>query len=471
MANLPESATYDAGVYQLELTDPVQGGPTGVSNAPLKNLANRTAWLKSQIDGIKDGAVGLALYARLASPTFTGSPTAPTAALGDNTTKLATTAFVQETLGGFLSKSIAGTGSVTLTAVEAGNGIIELTGALTGNRDVIVPSSPTRPWIIRNATTGAFSVTVKTAAGTGVSIPQGKSLDVYCDGTNVVALLAPQLATARTIALSGDASGSASFDGSANTTIPVTVADDSHNHSISTVSGLQSALDSKQAVLGYTPLNKGGDVLAGPLAGRVGALVAGNANNAGFVFDYDTGLFSPSDGILQLGTNALVRIQISDFIRHLYQVRAPKGAPSGGNTSANAGYAFAEDGDTGMFAEGGDQTSGSVISIRIDGGLSAVFRQAMSWDGGNVGWALMSNGIMVQWGEFTQNDNGGAVGFNITLPTAFPKNGRQGFLTVGSAIGGGGIVASIEGFGTTTISGFTQGPASPRKYRYFVIGS
>ncbi len=185
MANLPESATYDAGVYQLELTDPVQGGPTGVSNTPLKNLANRTAWLKSQIDGIKGGTVDLALYARLASPTFTGSPAAPTAALGDNTTKLATTAFVQATLGGFLSKSIAGTGSVTLTAVEAGNGIIELTGALTGNRDVIVPSSPTRPWIICNATTGAFSVTVKTAAGTGVVVAQGKTELLFCGGTNV----------------------------------------------------------------------------------------------------------------------------------------------------------------------------------------------------------------------------------------------------------------------------------------------
>lgn len=199
MANLPESATYDAGVYQLELTDPVQGGPTGVSNAPLKNLANRTAWLKSQIDGIKDGAVGLALYARLASPTFTGSPSAPTAALGDNTTKLATTAFVQETLGGFLSKSIAGTGSVTLTAVEAGNGIIRFTGALTGNRDVIVPSSPTRSWVVFNDTTGAFTLTVKTASGTGVLVPQGKREIVYCDGTNV----APAFSDFVSVALEG----------------------------------------------------------------------------------------------------------------------------------------------------------------------------------------------------------------------------------------------------------------------------
>ena len=49
MANLPEESRYDDGVYQLELTDPVVGGPNGVSNAPLRNLANRTRWLKDQI--------------------------------------------------------------------------------------------------------------------------------------------------------------------------------------------------------------------------------------------------------------------------------------------------------------------------------------------------------------------------------------------------------------------------------------
>ena len=44
------------------------------------------------------------------------------------------------------------------------------------------------------------------------------------------AATATKLATARTISLSGDASGSATFDGSVNATISVTVADDSHNH-------------------------------------------------------------------------------------------------------------------------------------------------------------------------------------------------------------------------------------------------
>ena len=56
---------------------------------------------------------------------------------------------------------------------------------------------------------------------------------------------ADKLSTARTISLSGDASGSVSFDGSQNVDIAVTVADDSHNHVINNVDGLQGALDAK----------------------------------------------------------------------------------------------------------------------------------------------------------------------------------------------------------------------------------
>ena len=59
------------------------------------------------------------------------------------------------------------------------------------------------------------------------------------------AATASSLATARTIGLSGDVSGSASFNGSANITISATVADDSHNHIISNVDGLQTTLDAK----------------------------------------------------------------------------------------------------------------------------------------------------------------------------------------------------------------------------------
>ena len=58
-------------------------------------------------------------------------------------------------------------------------------------------------------------------------------------------LSATKLTTARNIALSGDVTGSVSFDGSANATIVATVADNSHLHTIANITGLQTALDNK----------------------------------------------------------------------------------------------------------------------------------------------------------------------------------------------------------------------------------
>jgi hypothetical protein len=182
MANITETTIFDAGIYRIETGDPVIGGETGIDNIPHKNLANRTGYLKTHVDALESQA---SLYAPLNSPIFTGSGTAPTQALGDNTTKLATDAFVQGTVGGFLSKSVAGSANITLSAVEAGNGILRFTGAITANISVIVPASPTRGWIIQNLTSGAFTVTVKLATGTGTVISQGYNASIWTDGTDV----------------------------------------------------------------------------------------------------------------------------------------------------------------------------------------------------------------------------------------------------------------------------------------------
>ena len=66
------------------------------------------------------------------------------------------------------------------------------------------------------------------------------------------AVSASKLATARTISLTGDVTGSTTFDGSGNVSMTAIVADDSHNHIISNVDGLQTALDSKLNLTGGT---------------------------------------------------------------------------------------------------------------------------------------------------------------------------------------------------------------------------
>jgi len=81
--------------------------------------------------------------------------------------------------------NVAGTGNYTLSGFELNRIAYDLIGLLTGNRSVIVPATVQQYWI-NNTTTGAFSLTVKTASGTGVVVPQGGAAILYCDGTNVV---------------------------------------------------------------------------------------------------------------------------------------------------------------------------------------------------------------------------------------------------------------------------------------------
>ena len=56
---------------------------------------------------------------------------------------------------------------------------------------------------------------------------------------------ATALQTARTISLAGDVSGSVSFNGTSNVSITAVVADDSHNHVIGNIDGLQTEIDTK----------------------------------------------------------------------------------------------------------------------------------------------------------------------------------------------------------------------------------
>lgn len=68
------------------------GGVANAADLTVAQVKTLLAYATADISGL---AAALALKADLASPTFTGTPAAPTAAVGTNTTQLATTAFVQ----------------------------------------------------------------------------------------------------------------------------------------------------------------------------------------------------------------------------------------------------------------------------------------------------------------------------------------------------------------------------------------
>lgn len=78
-----------------------------------------------------------------------------------------------------------GDANKTLTYSQAMADSLELTGALTALRDVIVPTI-VRAYTIFANVSGGFGVRVKTSAGSGITIADGMRAIVECDGMNVV---------------------------------------------------------------------------------------------------------------------------------------------------------------------------------------------------------------------------------------------------------------------------------------------
>lgn len=72
-----------------------------------------------------------------------------------------------------------GTSSATnISGTSAQYYILNLTGSRTAARAITAPSS-SRAYLITNATTGGYAVTIKKSAGTGVSIANGETAIVY----------------------------------------------------------------------------------------------------------------------------------------------------------------------------------------------------------------------------------------------------------------------------------------------------
>lgn len=80
------------------------------------------------------------------------------------------------------------TADVTMSAAQARCKYVTTTGALTGNRALIVPND----WegVVLNSCTGAFTMTVKTSGGTGIVVAQTLRAILFADGTNVVRVTA-----------------------------------------------------------------------------------------------------------------------------------------------------------------------------------------------------------------------------------------------------------------------------------------
>ena len=102
-------------------------------------------------------------------------------------------------LGTLLEQAITGVVSITMTDAnytltnfngvsdEARNAVLVVGGTNSQVRDIIAPLVE-KLYVIRNNTVGGFGVRIIGATGTGVTVPSGATVWVYCDGTNFNAI-------------------------------------------------------------------------------------------------------------------------------------------------------------------------------------------------------------------------------------------------------------------------------------------
>lgn len=100
---------------------------------------------------------------------------------------------IQEAVGGYISIAVTNADITTTIADGASsngrNAIIKLTGTLAANRNITVPDSVEKAWLVVDATdrsSSHFTLTFKTASGSGVTLARGSTTLLFSDGTNIV---------------------------------------------------------------------------------------------------------------------------------------------------------------------------------------------------------------------------------------------------------------------------------------------
>jgi hypothetical protein len=98
-------------------------------------------------------------------------------------------------LGTLLEQAITGVQSIVMSDAnytlsntngasdEARNPVLVVTGTNAAVRDIIAPLA-NKQYLVVNNTTGGFAINIRAASGFSVSVPNGSSVFVYCDGTN-----------------------------------------------------------------------------------------------------------------------------------------------------------------------------------------------------------------------------------------------------------------------------------------------
>ncbi len=253
-----------------------------------------------------------------------------------------------------------------------------VTGTIVGNVEGNVAGNVTGA-VTGNATS---ATTLETARDIG-GVSFNGSASINLPGVNAagnqdtsgVAATATALATARTIALSGDVTGSVSFNGTGDVSITSTVLDDSHAHIVSNVDGLQAALDAKaptaRTLTAGAGLTGGGDLTANRTLAHADTSSQASVDGSGRTYIQDitldtyghvTGLATATETAVDLSAGGAIAGNIT---------LTPSGYVSGTQTLAVINISSAGTGETRAIDIDGGWDSGESKTIGFIHGSAA----------------------------------------------------------------------------------------------------
>lgn len=398
MANLTESSTFDPGVYQLETSNPVLGGPGGVANSQAQALANRTKYLKTHVDDLESGTT---VPPGIATQTYVQDELAKRDV--KQSVRAATTANI--TLSG--TQTIDGVAVTTSDRVLVKN---QSTGSQNGiyvvsasawaratDADASAEVTPGLSVAVEEGTTLADTIWKLT---TNATITLGSTALVFADITNGYATLA-----------------SPAFTG--NPTVP-TAAQFDNDTSAASTAFVQRALG-----------NLAGEATYAATATIAAADVGKRINSSGA----SSTLTLPLLSAVPVGAALLI-------------------SASGGNTTVSrngsdnitAGGATVTSLTIGV-GEGGMLVAGASAWQFVSGDALLRLSPLFAVSKATNGYQKLPSGLIIQWGEVaTLSTTVSTVSFPIAFPTACVHVSVQDRATVAASA----IAHGVDNFTTTT---------------------
>lgn len=264
-----------------------------------------------------------------------------------------------------LEAAIAGTvtisttsGTVVLTNVDYTNdqakkAILYCNGALVGNLILEIPNASKTYWVYNN-TTGSYTVSIKTNSGSAKTITQGAAANLYCDGSNTVVFLSPEVVpgTGAPNTAGGAAASAISVSATGNL---------SSTNAQAALAELQGDIDTINAALpNRQPLDADLTAIAA-LSNAKGNVIAGNGSAWTALTVGTNGLVLRANSAASSGMSwgaGLPATTVSFF----YQSAAPIGWTIGDNTYDN--HALVVNNTTGGGSAGGTTNFTSVFTSR-----------------------------------------------------------------------------------------------------------